>query len=280
VVTEDPEPARKVDPSTPEALSHLCVRALSRRREERPRSAREVAEGVRAWQAERAADREREEMLHGVQASLDTAERLVGAARLTAVDRAAGAIEHLLQRHPGHEATEEQAARARALRAKGIAEQGAAASRRARKRVGMGLVALAAIVAFVVAGMLRARERETRAALLRARALALAAASREAADAEVAILLAREAARLRPMPETVNAVRLALARPGLRAVLAGHGGPLAGVAFAPDGERIVTAGQDGTARVWSRTGEALRTVGADRGAVAWPRSPSGRTGAS
>ncbi|MCC7419390.1 MAG: protein kinase [Planctomycetaceae bacterium] len=38
---------------------------------------------------------------------------------------------------------------------------------------------------------------------------------------------------------------------------AGHKGPILAIAFAPDGKRFATAGQDGFVRVWSLTGEEL-----------------------
>ena len=41
-------------------------------------------------------------------------------------------------------------------------------------------------------------------------------------------------------------------------VLRGHQGPVASAAFDPAGDRVVSAGQDGTVRVWSSAGgEAL-----------------------
>lgn len=40
----------------------------------------------------------------------------------------------------------------------------------------------------------------------------------------------------------------------------GHKGPIHALAFAPDGERFATAGQDGSVRVWSLAGEELFTL--------------------
>jgi WD40 repeat protein len=87
--------------------------------------------------------------------------------------------------------------------------------------------------------------------------------------------------------------RLALALTGLLLVLGSAGlywsftadgdeskelGPVYAVAFCPDGERLVTANHDSTARLWdARSGEMLRAFGRQRSAVtAVAVSPDGR----
>ena len=46
-----------------------------------------------------------------------------------------------------------------------------------------------------------------------------------------------------------------------RIVFAGHHGPLASAAYSPNGTKVVTAGADGTAKIWdARTGAALRSL--------------------
>ncbi|PSL54586.1 WD domain G-beta repeat uncharacterized protein [Saccharothrix carnea] len=42
--------------------------------------------------------------------------------------------------------------------------------------------------------------------------------------------------------------------------LTGHDLPVRDVAFSPDGRRVVTASSDGTARIWSTSGEHLSTL--------------------
>jgi WD40 repeat protein len=53
----------------------------------------------------------------------------------------------------------------------------------------------------------------------------------------------------------------------LRAVLAGHTGPLNHVAFGWGGERLATASEDGSARVWTAQGELVAVLGGHAGAV-------------
>jgi WD40 repeat protein len=51
-----------------------------------------------------------------------------------------------------------------------------------------------------------------------------------------------------------------LQQPVTRVVLRGHGGAVRKVAFSPDGQRVVTASADKTARVWSTEGKLLATL--------------------
>ncbi len=51
----------------------------------------------------------------------------------------------------------------------------------------------------------------------------------------------------------------------LIAVLRGHAGAVVSAAYAADGRAIVTAGTDGTARVWNASGGLLRTIELDHG---------------
>ncbi|MEB3829398.1 AAA-like domain-containing protein [Phormidium sp. CCY1219] len=49
--------------------------------------------------------------------------------------------------------------------------------------------------------------------------------------------------------------------------LKGHQGAVRSVSFSPDGERLATAGEDGTVRLWNRSGTPLATIAAHESAI-------------
>jgi len=123
-------------------------------------------------------------------------------------------------------------------------------------------------------------------ALRRARAQALANAStgelRE--NPMLALLLAREAARIVPTPGVMGRLRDALHNSHERTAFLGHGAATEGAIhsgvneaiFTPDGECVVTAGHDGTVRFWDLDGKQLRLLeGHRKGATTLVFSPFG-----
>jgi serine/threonine protein kinase len=277
----DPQPADAVDPSVPKALAALCVRALAREKAARPDSARAIAEAVRAWQAQDAVDREVGGLLRDAGSALESAEGLAGEARLTQVDRAAAALAQVEAKRPEQEEIAGLRARAAALREEGTRQRERAATRRTLVRGGVAAAVLAAVAGLVVAGVVEERRREAEGArrdaqaataaaeresdakgraLRRTRALALVSASRgvERSDPVLALLLARRARPLAGADDatTVSQVHSAVAGTRERLRLA-HPDSVLDAAYSKDGDRILTACDDGKARLWNGSGRLL-----------------------
>ena len=100
------------------------------------------------------------------------------------------------------------------------------------------------------------------------RELAASALAELEIDPGRSVELALEAAELEPTQEAETALRRALpAQRRLLEVLAGHTGSVVSAAFSPDGTRVVTASDDGTARIWdAASGEELTLL---RGHSGW-----------
>ena len=75
-------------------------------------------------------------------------------------------------------------------------------------------------------------------------------------DPELALLLASAGYGLRQQADTEGRFYEAVFSP-FRATLRGHSAGIFAAAFSPDGERIVTGSQDGTARLWDLSGNQL-----------------------
>ncbi len=91
------------------------------------------------------------------------------------------------------------------------------------------------------------------------------------------MLLALEAAAVARTPEAENALRRSLPEVRVRGVFRGHGDDVRTAVLTPDGERVVTASSDGTARIWdAASGRPLAVLAGHRaGVVAAKVSPAG-----
>lgn len=119
---------------------------------------------------------------------------------------------------------------------------------------------LVALLTFAMAGVLLQTLRERRtSARDRARVLAAESLAVLPSDPARAERLGLQAHALAPdVTETLTAIEAARAAEREEFVLAGHTQPITDLAFAADGERLLTASRDGTARLWHlRTGAFL-----------------------
>jgi WD40 repeat protein len=81
------------------------------------------------------------------------------------------------------------------------------------------------------------------------RELATHSALNLSSDPELSLLLAREAASVKPTDQADAMLRLSILRSHVRRVLSGHREPVQAVAFSPDGKRVATAARD-VGRIW------------------------------
>jgi WD40 repeat protein len=143
------------------------------------------------------------------------------------------------------------------------------AARIRRQRVTISLLAGLTAVALIFAGLAawavgQSNEARRQEALSRSRELAAVAINQLADFPERALLIALQIntdPSLPRTPQSEDALRQAfLAWPG-RAVLAGHTDAVESAAFSPDGKFVVTASDDGAARVWdAATRQTLATL--------------------
>ena len=134
--------------------------------------------------------------------------------------------------------------------------------------VASALAIAAALAMLTIVGCEARNDAEEQARFAHSRELAASALAELEIDPGRSVELALEAAELEPTQEAETALRRALpAQRRLLEVLAGHTGSVVSAAFSPDGTRVVTASDDGTARIWdAASGEELTPL---RGHSGW-----------
>jgi WD40 repeat protein len=156
--------------------------------------------------------------------------------------------------------------RAGHLAQRALERQQAEANRRHRRlllisaAVLLALVAMTAVTVFALVQRSHAHRAASRARTREAESTAARAIEGLPVDPNRSLRLAADAARLRPTPLTEAVLRQALIESHERAILPA-GGPVRAAAFSPNGELIVTASDDGRARVYdARTKRLLHVL--------------------
>jgi WD40 repeat protein/serine/threonine protein kinase len=257
--TDAPAP-RDLVPSIPAPLSDLCRSALARDKTDRPAGVHVLAEGIRRWQTRSQLDRDVHGWIQEARERLDDVARRGTAARFEELERALMLLGRVLDARPSHEEAGVLVERAHTLQKAGLEARGRAVRRRFLFKAGGVLLVVGTVAALLVATALERRRRDAETSLFQARTRGLVAASAEAErfDPMLSLWLARRAARRAnpPAASTVSRLYAALMGSHERARFDGHSDQIRSGDFAPAGDAVVTAGRDGTARIWPLDGGA------------------------
>ncbi len=165
------------------------------------------------------------------------------------------------------------------------------ASRKAsgrRQRTGIAIAVCVALVAatlglaaWIQRGSAVRNEQEAvaRAAESRSRELASAAIDQLETDPELSLLLASEALKVEQTPEAVDSMRQSIDESRVRSSFTEHDGPVSVVQYSPDGDRLLTASYDGTARIQDLASGRTRSSSQDT-RISSPRQASARMAAA
>jgi WD40 repeat protein len=135
------------------------------------------------------------------------------------------------------------------------------AHQRARaKRLRLVLAALLLVTSVMIFLAIKAFRAKS---LAHSRELAAYSRSQLKSDPELGLLLAIEAVKKRHTPQSIAALKELLAESQLKVVLrAGHTKAVRGVDFSPEGDHVVTASWDNTARIWEvASGKTISVLG-------------------
>ena len=136
-----------------------------------------------------------------------------------------------------------------------------AASRRQRFVIAATATALVVSIVLTVVALIQRNEAIEQKRLAQAQAVAATAEQVLDADPLLGTRLAAESVRIAPTEAGDTLLRRVAASINHRVLLDGHSGIVSGASYSPDGERVVTASDDGTARIWDAdSGEALETL--------------------
>jgi WD40 repeat protein/tRNA A-37 threonylcarbamoyl transferase component Bud32 len=145
----------------------------------------------------------------------------------------------------------------------GAAHALATRARRVRRALLAAAFALVVATALGTTFGMRAYRRAAHAAKVRG----ILRAAESTPDPALGALLLGEL-RNEPEPEgALNVAHHVLYRPRPKRVLRGHEGAITAVEYTPDGRRIISAGSDGTARIWDRAGGEPRVLRGHRSQV-------------
>ena len=159
-----------------------------------------------------------------------------------------------------------------------LERQRSEAERRHRRLLwiaGIGAIALALMTGVAVFAFLQRSEARSQAGIAQARELAAKAVSELQVDPQRSLTLAIESAEKRRTSEAEDVLRQALLASRERAILPSRG-PVRAVSFSGDGSLVLTAGDDGVARIWRSGGMLLRSLRHGAPLAAAGFSPDGR----